>query len=62
VVTWVQGPDEPARSVVDPGGRFAAPADAPALSWIMVHVLQEYARHVGHLDIVREPLDGVVGE
>jgi Protein of unknown function (DUF664) len=44
------------------GGRFATPAEAPALAWILFHVLQEYARHVGHLDVVRELVDGMVGE
>lgn len=34
------------------GGRFAA--DPPTLEWICFHVLTEYARHAGHLDIVRE--------
>jgi uncharacterized damage-inducible protein DinB len=34
----------------------------PTLEWILFHVLQEYARHAGHLDIVRELIDGVVGE
>lgn len=44
------------------GGRFASQEDAPALSWILFHLLQEYARHVGQLDIVRELADGAVGE
>lgn len=44
------------------GGRFATEADAPTLGWIMLHVLQEYARHVGQLDVARELLDGAVGE
>jgi hypothetical protein len=44
------------------GGRFTTPAEAPALIWILFHVLQEYARHVGHLDVVRELTDGEVGE
>jgi uncharacterized damage-inducible protein DinB len=35
---------------------------APTLEWILFHVLQEYARHAGHLDIVRELVDGRVGE
>src|SRR6266540_208354 len=35
---------------------------SPALSWILLHVLQEYARHAGHLDIVRELADGRTGE
>jgi hypothetical protein len=42
-----------------PGDRFAG--DPPALSWILFHVLQEYARHAGHLDIVRELADGSQG-
>jgi hypothetical protein len=28
----------------------------------LLHLLQEYARHVGHLDVVRELLDGRTGE
>ncbi len=44
------------------GGRFNPPDEVPALSWILFHVLQEYARHAGHLDIVRELTDGVTGE
>jgi Protein of unknown function (DUF664) len=46
------------------GGRFGED-DAeprPTLVWILHHVLQEYARHAGHLDIVRELADGVTGE
>lgn len=34
------------------GGRFEA--DPPTLEWICFHVLAEYARHAGHLDIVVE--------
>jgi hypothetical protein len=44
------------------GGRFATPADAATVAWILLHVLQEYARHLGHLDVVRELSDGVIGE
>ncbi|MGN6577255.1 MAG: mycothiol transferase [Nocardioides sp.] len=42
------------------GGRFVA--DPPRLAWICFHVLQEYARHVGHLDIVVELSGGPTGE
>lgn len=34
------------------GGRFTT--DPPTLEWICFHVLTEYARHAGHLDIVVE--------
>jgi hypothetical protein len=44
------------------GGRFESDAEAPELERILLHVLQEYARHSGHLDVVRELLDGAVGE
>jgi len=29
---------------------------------ILFHLLQEYARHVGYLDIARELIDGTKGE
>jgi len=43
------------------GGRFGE-EDRPTLNWICFHVLQEYARHAGHLDVVRELADGTTGE
>jgi hypothetical protein len=43
------------------GGRFTT-EPAPTLAWIGFHVLQEYARHAGHLDVVRELADGTTGE
>jgi len=48
--------------VAQRGGRFAVEGAAPVLERILLHVLQEYARHTGHLDVVRELLDGEVGE
>jgi uncharacterized damage-inducible protein DinB len=44
------------------GGRFRTPAEAPPLARILFHLLQEYARHVGHVDIARELIDGTAGE
>lgn len=43
------------------GGRFTT-EPAPTLLWIGFHVLQEYARHTGHLDVARELADGATGE
>ncbi|WP_258725761.1 DinB family protein [Cellulomonas sp. NS3] len=43
------------------GGRFTA-EPTPTLAWIAFHVLQEYARHAGHLDVARELVDGAAGE
>jgi uncharacterized damage-inducible protein DinB len=37
--------------------------DAPvALRWILVHMIEEYARHIGHADFLREKIDGETGE
>ena len=33
----------------------------PSLRWIMIHMVEETARHVGHLDTMRELLDGQKG-
>lgn len=44
------------------GGRFPVGTEPPSLTAILFHVLQEYARHAGHLDAVRELIDGRVGE
>ena len=52
--------DVPLDTVAATGGRFDA--DPPSLGWICFHVLQEYARHVGHLDIVVELAGGPTGE
>ena len=35
---------------------------APSLRWILCHMIEEYARHNGHADLIREALDGVTGE
>jgi uncharacterized damage-inducible protein DinB len=45
-----------------PGTAFNPSEPHPALIWILFHVLQEYARHAGHLDVVRELADGTVGQ
>ena len=42
------------------GGRFGE--SPPTLAWICFHVLQEYARHAGHLDVAVELAGGALGE
>jgi uncharacterized damage-inducible protein DinB len=34
----------------------------PSLRWIVVHMIEEYARHNGHADLLRESIDGETGE
>ena len=42
-----------------PGPRTGAPMD---LRWIYLHMIEEYARHNGHADLLRELIDGVTGD
>jgi hypothetical protein len=58
-----QSRDEPAAGKpAPPGPRFDSAKKPPSLVAILFHVLQEYARHAGHLDIARELVDGQAGE
>ncbi|MCT9084354.1 DinB family protein [Streptomyces fulvoviolaceus] len=48
----------------DDTGRIADGAMAGlevSLRWVLVHMVEEYARHNGHADILRERIDGVTG-
>ena len=42
---------------------FAHPHAATefSLRWVYVHMIEEYARHNGHADLLRERIDGVTG-
>ena len=33
-----------------------------SLRWILVHLIEEYARHNGHADLLRERIDGATGQ
>jgi uncharacterized damage-inducible protein DinB len=33
-----------------------------SLRWLLTHLVEEYARHNGHADLLRERIDGVTGE
>ena len=43
-------------AVIDPDDRIATVRD------LMLQVIQEYARHCGHADLLRESIDGQTGE
>ena len=36
--------------------------DPFTLRWIVLHMIEEYARHNGHADLIRESIDGQKGE
>jgi hypothetical protein len=33
-----------------------------SLRWVYQHMIEEYARHNGHADLIRERIDGAVGD
>jgi uncharacterized damage-inducible protein DinB len=49
------GMDQLSRRTWDSG-------ESPSLRWILVHMIEEYARHNGHADLIREAIDGSTGE
>ncbi|HJR39570.1 MAG TPA: DinB family protein [Nocardioidaceae bacterium] len=36
--------------------------DTVSLRWVLIHMIEETARHAGHMDIVRELVDGATGD
>lgn len=44
------------------GKRTLRDGRTPSLRWIVVHMIEEYARHNGHADLIREAIDGATGE
>jgi hypothetical protein len=56
--------DEIITSVNDLGQVAAAlrHGDQVNMRWILVHMIEEYARHCGHADLLRERIDGVTGD
>ena len=36
--------------------------DAVSMRWVLIHMIEETARHAGHVDILRELIDGMVGD
>lgn len=53
-ITAAAALDDPARH----------PGEAPGLTlrWILLHMIEETARHNGHADLIREAIDGQTGE
>jgi uncharacterized damage-inducible protein DinB len=41
---------------------YTAWLGAVSLRWVILHMIEEYARHNGQADLIRESIDGLVGE
>lgn len=57
IVAAAMAADGPAAVSVRPG----RDGTSFSLRWILLHVLEEYARHLGHADLIRESIDGRTG-
>lgn len=44
------------------GARVDSDRGPLSLRWVLVHMIEEYARHLGHADLLRERTDGAVGQ
>ena len=51
-----------AAGSLDQIGRRQRQGNDVSLRWILVHMIEEYARHNGHADLLRERIDGVTGD
>ena len=49
--------DRSAHSAVRAGNDFR-----PSMRWVLVHMIEEYARHCGHADLIRQAIDGATGD
>lgn len=55
VIVQATGPDQLSVQPLRDGQFFS-------LRWVLLHLLEETARHAGHADLLREAVDGTVGE
>ncbi|MEY2849065.1 MAG: hypothetical protein RI885_1732 [Actinomycetota bacterium] len=54
-VAGADGADQLSATALSTGESFT-------LRWVLLHLIEETARHIGHADLLRESIDGVVGE
>lgn len=65
--TWREQCAISRRAVTDAESLDVIVKNAPrgrhvSLRWIMLHLIEEYARHNGHADLLRERIDGATGD
>jgi uncharacterized damage-inducible protein DinB len=60
---WSECADARRRAAAAPSLDVTGTQDGKefSLRWIMIHMIEEYARHNGHADLLRERIDGTVG-
>jgi len=65
IVDFYRAETAAADAVLDAATTFDLPSSGDlrptTLRWVVLHLIEETARHVGHMDITRELLDGSTG-
>jgi uncharacterized damage-inducible protein DinB len=65
VVTFYRSENTATDAVLETAGSFDEASRGPirptTLRWVVVHMIEETARHLGHMDITRELIDGRTG-
>ena len=65
VASFYRAETAAADAVLDAASSFDLPSSGPlrptTLRWAVLHLIEETARHAGHMDITRELLDGRTG-
>jgi uncharacterized damage-inducible protein DinB len=65
VVAFYRAETAAADAVLDAAPSFDLPSRGPmrptTLRWVVTHLIEEIARHAGHMDITRELIDGRTG-
>ncbi|MGQ0825617.1 MAG: DinB family protein [Actinomycetota bacterium] len=51
-----------AKMALDDVGAKKRDDNPISLRWVLVHMIEEYARHNGHADLLRERIDGATGD
>lgn len=49
------------EDLTEPCARPARKGTVTSMRWALIHMIEETARHAGHLDILREQIDGATG-
>ena len=55
IVAAATGPEQMSCQTLRDGRHFS-------LRWVLLHLIEETARHAGHADLLREAIDGRIGE
>ncbi|ACU53724.1 protein of unknown function DUF664 [Acidimicrobium ferrooxidans DSM 10331] len=61
LATWQSAIDASRRAIDGRELTWARQPGAPTIRWVLAHMIEEYARHNGHADLLRELIDGTVG-